>query len=129
MKEKETEKFLKEKLGKDVINALDERYVIRDINPEQRKTNSIIAKKQKIADLYKSLDDEEKLLLGTIMDLPEINGSTLGFMRTFASKENECKDFKELVDAKFKKIESKITSKIYEKIEPTIVRDSPFHIW
>ena len=114
MKEKETEKFLKEKLGKDVINALDDRYVI---NTEQRETNSIIAKKQKIADLYKSLDDEEKLLLGTIMDLPEINGSTLGFMITFASKENECKDFKELLDAKFKKIASRIESKAFEGME------------
>ena len=105
MKEKETEKFLKEKLGKDVINALDERYVMsRDIEPEQRETNSIIAKKQKIADLYKSLDDEEILLLGTIMDLQGINGSTLDFIMTFASKENKCKDFDELMDAKFKKI-------------------------
>ena len=126
MKEKETEKFLKEKLGKDVINALDDRYVI---NTEQRETNSIIAKKQKIADLYKSLDDEEKLLLGTIMDLPGINGSTLDFIMTFASKENKCKDFDELMDAKFKKIAQRIESKAFEGMESTILRDSPFHIW
>ena len=125
------QKDLESKLGKETLEALDKRYIRVSDNHlhDRNETNSIIAKKQKIADLYKSLDDEEKLLLGTIMDLPGINGSTLGFMRTFASNENECKDFKDLVDAKFKKISSKITSKIYEKIEPTIVRDSPFHIW
>ena len=34
MKEKELDKFLEKKLGKEVIDALDERYVMtREINP------------------------------------------------------------------------------------------------
>ena len=93
------QKDLESKLGKETLEALDKRYIRVSDNHlhDRNETNSIIAKKQKIADFYKSLDDEEKLLLGTIMDFPEINGSMLGFMRNFPLKENRCNDFDELV--------------------------------
>ena len=111
MKEKELDNFLEKKLGKEVIDALDERYVMtREINPDECEQNPIIAKKQKIADIYNSLDDEEKMLLGVGFDLPEINVETANTIRTLDSKANPCKDFEELVDARFKKIASRITS-------------------
>ena len=103
--------------------------MIREINPDECEQNPIIAKKQKIADFYKSLDDDEKLLLGAVIDFPEINGETLNSMRTFSSTLNPCKDFEELVDARFKKIASRITSNILEKARKDIQRNSPFQIW
>ena len=130
MKEKELDKFLENKLGKEVIDALDERYFMtREINPEECEQNPIIAKKKKIADFYNSIDDEEKLLLGAIFIFPEINGETLNSMRTFSSEENHCKDFEELVDARFKKISSRITSNILEKSRKDIQINSSFPIW
>lgn len=130
MKEKELDNFLEMILGKETLEALDKRYIrVSDNHHDVDKTNPIIAKKQKIADFYNSIDDEEKMLLGVVFDLPEINGETVNTMRTLASKVNPCKDFEELVDARFKKIASRITSNILEKERKDIQRNSPFQNW
>lgn len=125
------QKDLESKLGKETLEALDKRYIRVSDNHlhDRNETNSIIAKKQKIADFYKSLDDEERLMLGVIMDLPEPNEEAVNFTRTFTSKENLYKDFEDLAEAKFEKIASRINNKVFERMGTAILRDSPFHIW
>ena len=125
------QKDLESKLGKETLEALDKRYIRVSDNHlhDRNETNSIIAKKQKIADFYKSLDDEERLMLGVIMDLPEPNEEAVNFTRTFNSKENLYKDFEDLAEAKFEKIASRINNKVFERMGTAILRDSPFNIW
>lgn len=125
------QKDLESKLGKETLEALDKRYIRVSDNHlhDRNETNSIIAKKKKIADFYKSLDDEERLMLGVIMDLPEPNEEAVNFTRTFTSKENLYKDFEDLAEAKFEKIASRINNKVFERMGTAILRDSPFNIW
>ena len=122
------QKDLESKLGKETLEALDKRYIRVSDNHlhDRNETNSIIAKKKKIADFYKSLDDEERLMLGVIMDLPEPNEEAVNFTRTFTSKENKCKDFEDLVEAKFEKIASRINNKVFGRMGIAILRDRPF---
>lgn len=109
MKEKELDKFLEKKLGKEVIDALDERYVMtREINPDECEQNPIIAKKQKIADFYKSLDDDEKLLLSIVLISPNNTSENSNLARSLSDKINYCKDYEDLVHERTMYLMSKI---------------------
>jgi len=103
------EKELEDILGKDTLKALDERYIRGgvDIGTEECETNPIIAKKQKVADFYKSLDDDGKLLLGMICDTSTYDIERT--IRTLSDKNNICKDYKDLVVDKCKGIISKMS--------------------
>lgn len=105
MDKKGLDKLLHENMSADLIAALDARYVRGNINTEKCETNSIIAKKQKIADFYKSLDDDEKLLLGMIcLDPRDVVPDMGRAMRICSDQDNPCDDYRKLIHEKYKRI-------------------------
>ena len=101
-------KELEDILGKDTLKALDERYIRGgvDIGAEECETNPIVAKKQKIADFYKSLDDDEKLLLGMICEVPTTASGRDKVMSMYSG--NPCKDYSELISMRLENLINKI---------------------
>lgn len=107
MDKKGLDKLLHENMSADMIAALDARYVRGgvDINTEKCETNPIIAKKQKIADFYKSLDNDEKFLIGMIcLDPSDVVPDMGRAMRICSEQDNPCDDYNRLMDEKFKRV-------------------------
>ena len=92
-------------MHEDIIKALDARY----IKVDNEKANSIVAKKQKIADLIKSLDDEEKFLLSMVIPSPSDICSIKDASRLLSSKEKSCPDYENIIDDRYKQIMSKFS--------------------
>ena len=103
----ELDKFLHENLHEDIIKALDARY----IKVGNEKVNSIVAKKQKIADFYNSLDDEEKILLAMVSFRSQDIASEEQTLKICSPLNNPCEDYQELIFKKYKYLESKMFSK------------------
>ena len=105
MDKKELDKFLHDNLSAEVIAALDARYLNSD---EQKQIeNPIVSKKQKIADFYKSLDNDEKFLLAMIVPSPRGICSLKDASRLLSSKENSSPDYENILDDRYKEIMSK----------------------
>lgn len=105
------QKDLESKLGKETLEALDKRYIrVSDNHNDGNRTNPIISKKQRIADFYNSLDDEEKFLLGMICSDPSDVVPDIGrAMRICSEQDNPCDDYRKLIDEKYKRIISHLS--------------------
>lgn len=107
MDKKESEKILHDNLSAEVIAALDARYLESD--EQKQSENPIVAKKQKVADLIKSLDDDEKFLLSMVIPSPRDICSLKDASRLLSSKENSCHDYENILDDRYKEIMSKFS--------------------
>ena len=103
----ELDKFLHENLHEDIIKALDARY----IKVDNEKANSIVSKKQKIADFYNSLDDEEKILLAMVSFRSQDIAIEEQTLKICSPLSNPCEDYQELISKKYKYLASKMFSK------------------
>lgn len=100
MKKEESEKFLHDNMSAEMIAALDARY---GKSEQEHMSDDIVAKKQKIADFYKSLDSDEKALLRLVVPITPIEPLRVTIDRMSRLKKAECPDFESLI------------KKIYEK--------------
>lgn len=108
MDKKELDKFLHDNMSVNMIAALDARY-LSEKQSEKQSENPIVAKKQKIADFIKSLDDEERFLLAMIIPNPSDIFSKKDASRLFSSKENSCPDYEKMLNDRCEQIMSKLS--------------------
>jgi hypothetical protein len=96
MKKEQSEKFLHDNMSAEMIAALDARYG-KSVNEHENESDDIVAKKQKIADFYKSLDSDERALLRLVIPITPIEPLQITIDRISRFKKAECPDFESLI--------------------------------